>query len=160
MKSIEAEKQMMKNDLDMLSTQAQGGDNSLGAELASRAVSQVDVEELNRIKGQLNVANERINQLEENNQSLVKKQDDMEENKVSMEANKGVEQDLQAQIMQLNLRIEFLQKSNVGIQGSLDDTTQKMNDNDALLQEKEAIIAQKEQDMRAMEKRYKTYRES
>ena len=121
-KSIEAEKQMMKNDLDMLSTQAQGGDNSLGAELASRAVSQVDVEELNRIKGQLNVANERINQLEENNQSLVKKQDDMEENKVSMEANKGVEQDLQAQIMQLNLRIEFLQKSNVGIQGSLDDT--------------------------------------
>ena len=38
--------------------------------------------------------------------------------------------------------------------------TQKMNDNDALLQEKEAIIAQKEQDMRAMEKRYKTYRES
>ena len=33
-----------------------------------------------------------------------------------------------------------------------------MNDNDAMIQEKEAIIAQKDQDMRAMEKRYKTYR--
>merc|ERR1712050_197108 len=40
-----------------------------------------------------------------------------------------------------------------------EETTQKMNDNDAMIQEKEAIIAQKDQDMRAMEKRYKTYLE-
>ena len=104
-KSIENEKQMLKTDLEMLSS-SQGGENSLGAEFASRVASAVDSEELNRIKNQLGLANERINQLQEQNEDLVKKQDEMLENKVSMEADKGKEQDLQAQITQLNLRIE------------------------------------------------------
>ena len=79
------------------------------AKLANRTIGQVDVQDHNSIKDfELNEANEKIKQLEEEIRSLVKKLDDEEEIKVRMEANKTAEPNLQSQIIQLESRLEFL----------------------------------------------------
>ena len=106
---------------------------------------------------QLDLANERIQQLQKQYDEVVESQSKLQETKAQLETKDSVIAEMKSQIEQIHLKNEHLLKTNENLLTDVEAKEKLASDSDAKIQEKEAVIAQKDQDMRAMEKRYKTY---
>lgn len=159
LKAAHAENERLKGDLDNFASfgnknagdgsGSENGDN-LGNLEGLESKTNQHSEHSQQLENQLNLANDRILELQNQYDEALKKQAETmaAQQKLDDQSNKNT--DLENEVNQLKIKLEYMNKNNNDLNGQLDEITKASQENEVQLNEKISLLNQKEQDMKSI----------